>query len=64
MTISTEHTPLSYNGDGSTVNFAITWKYSQKAMSGNAAKRGGSRDRLGADHELHPDRRRRKPAGR
>ena len=31
MTISTEHTPLSYNGDGSTVNFAITWKYFAKS---------------------------------
>ena len=27
MTISTEPVPLSYNGDGSTVAFAITWKY-------------------------------------
>ena len=27
MTISSEPVPLSYNGDGSTVAFAITWKY-------------------------------------
>ena len=31
MTVSTEHIPLSFNGDGSTVNFAITWKYFAKS---------------------------------
>jgi len=31
MTISTEAAPLSYNGDGSTISFAITWKYFAKA---------------------------------
>ena len=31
MTISTEPAPLSYNGDGAIVNFAITWKYFAKS---------------------------------
>ena len=31
MTISTEPVPLPYNGDGVTVNFAISWKYFSKS---------------------------------
>ena len=31
MTISTAPTPLSYNGDGSTTAFSITWKYFTKS---------------------------------
>jgi len=31
MTIATEPAPLSYNGDDSTVTFAITWQYFAKA---------------------------------
>ena len=31
MTISTEAGPLSYNGNGVTVNFSITWKYLAKS---------------------------------
>lgn len=31
MTISTEPTPLSYSGDGSNVDFPITWKYFAKS---------------------------------
>ena len=31
MTISSEPVPLSYNGDGATVNFAISWKYFAKS---------------------------------
>ena len=41
MSITTEPTPLSYNGDDSTTTFAITWKYFAKAdvkvTLGNAA---------------------------
>ena len=31
MTVSTEPVPLSYSGDGATVDFAITWKYFAKS---------------------------------
>lgn len=31
MTVTTEATPLSFNGDDSTVDFAISWKYYAKA---------------------------------
>lgn len=31
MTITTEPTPLSYNGNGSTTDFSITWKYFAKS---------------------------------
>lgn len=31
MTVSTSPTPLSYNGNGSTTDFPITWKYNAKS---------------------------------